>query len=297
MMPVMHTGKSKIDQRQLKKKLTVNLQPEPSFVMTAPVNLLYQIKEVADMAGVSVRTLHHYDQVGLLRPVSVSPVGYRLYTECDLEKLQLVLFFKELGFSLKDTKRIMTIPGFNSKHALKAHQDMLLAKKERLEQLIRSVKKTLQAMEGERTMSKREMFSAFDTSTIEKHKAQYTEEAKAKYGQTAEYRECTQHTANYKAQDWSAIMHRGDEIHRQLAALMDKPAHSREVQVAIGEWRTHITNYYYPCTLEIFRGLGDLYVEDKRFMANIDKYQTGLAKFMRKAMIIYCDRAERETKK
>lgn len=145
-------------------------------------------------------------------------------------------------------------------------------------------------------MSKQEMFGAFDMSTIEKHKADYAEEVKENYGHTTAYRENERRSINYNTQDWAAIMHRGDEIQRHLATLMDKPAHAREVQVAIGEWRTHITNYYYSCTLEIFRGLGDLYVEDKRFMANIDKYRTGLAKFMRKAMIIYCDHAEQEAR-
>jgi DNA-binding transcriptional MerR regulator len=257
---------------------------------------LYRVKEAADMAGVSIRTLHHYDQIGLLKPEFVSPVGYRLYTEHNLEMLQQILFFKELGFSLQEIKKIITSPGFDRKQALKVHQSMLLAKKQRLEQLIHSAKKTLQALEGERTMSKQEMFSAFDISTIERHKAQYAAETKIKYGQTTACRESEQHTTGYTIQDWATIMHRGDEIHRKLATLMDKPAHAREVQVAIGEWRTHITNYYYPCTLDIFRELGDLYVKDKRFMANIDKYKSGLAKFMRQAMIIYCEYEEKKVK-
>lgn len=100
----------------------------------------FRVKEVADMAGVRVRTLHYYDQIGLLKSESVGPAGYRLYTERDPGKLQQVLFFKELGFSLKEAKKILTSPGFDKEQALLASQEILLAKKQRLEQLIRTVR-------------------------------------------------------------------------------------------------------------------------------------------------------------
>jgi DNA-binding transcriptional MerR regulator len=251
--------------------------------------MAFKVKEVADLVGVSVRTLHHYDQIGLLKPESVSPAGYRLYTDHDLERLQQILFFKEIGFDLHKIKQILDSPGFDRRHALHTHRELLMEKKKRLEEIIFTVEKTIKSVEGEITMDKKEMFLGFDMSEIEKHQAKYAAEAKEKYGNTAAYQESMRKTAKYTKEDWARIMGDASRIYQKIAALMDKRPADPEVQKAVGEWRQHITDNFYNCTLEIFRGLGDLYVTDQRFTENIDKVKPGLAKFLREAMHVYCD--------
>lgn len=251
--------------------------------------MAFKVKEVADLVGVSVRTLHHYDQIGLLNPESVSPAGYRLYTDRSLERLQQILFFKEIGFDLHEIKEILDSPGFDRRSALHTHRELLQEKKKRLEEIIRTVEKTINAMEGENVMDKKEMFSGFDMSEIEKHQAQYAEETKQKYGNSDAYQESMKKTAKYSKEDWAKIMGDAGRIYQRIAAIMDKGPADPKVQKAVGEWRQHITNHYYNCTLEIFRGLGDLYVDDQRFTENIDKVKPGLAAFLREAMHVYCD--------
>lgn len=256
-------------------------------------DMVYKVKEVSDIVGISVRTLHHYDQIGLLKPESVSPAGYRLYTAHDLEKLQQILFFKELGFSLEDTGKIINSPGFDRRRALETHKELLMKKRERLDEIIRSVEKTIQSIEGGLDMDKKEMFKAFDMSEIEKHQEKYAEETKQRYGHTDAYKESQQKTSKYTKEDWAAVMARGNAIYQKIADRMDRGPADPEVQEAVAEWRQHITDSFYNCTLEIFRGLGDLYVSDERFTANIDKIKPGLAAFLREAMHIYCDNMEK----
>jgi DNA-binding transcriptional MerR regulator len=253
------------------------------------IGMALKVKEVADLVGVSVRTLHHYDQIGLLKPESVSPAGYRLYTDHNLERLQQILFFKEIGFELHQIKEILDSPSFNRRHALLSHRELLYTKKKRLEEIIRTVEKTIDAMEGEIIMDQKDMFAGFDMSEIEKHQAQYAEEAKQKYGHTDAYQQSMTKTAKYTKEDWGRITEAASRIYQRIAALMDKGPADREVQAAVAEWRQHVTDNFYNCTPEIFRGLGDLYVNDPRFTANIDKVKPGLAAFLREAMHVYCD--------
>lgn len=249
----------------------------------------YKVKEVADMAGISVRTLHHYDRIGLLKPQFLSMAGYRLYTDSDLEKLQQVLFFKELGFSLKETGDIINSPGFDRVQALRAHKELLIEKRNRLEAIIRSVENTIQTIEGGTEMGKKEMFAAFDMAEIERHKEKYAEEVRQKYGNSEAFKESEKKTSGYTKEDWAAIFGKVGEIFRRIASHMDKSPDSPQVQQAVGEWRQCITDNFYDCTPEIFRGLGDLYVDDERFTANIDSIKPGLSRFLREAIHIYCD--------
>lgn len=252
----------------------------------------YKVSEVAELVGVSVRTLHHYDDIGLLKPESVTMAGYRLYTDSDLERLQQVLFFKELGFNLQEIRSILNSPNFDRKTALMTHKELLIEKKKRLEEIIKSVEKTIDSIEGGVEMSKKEMFNAFSMEEIEKHKEKYAEETKQKYGDTDAYKESMKKTSGYKKEDWARIQARSEAIYKKLADTMDKGPADPMAQEAVAEWRQCITESFYNCTPEIFRGLGDLYVQDERFTANIDKFKSGLASFMREAMHIYCDNLE-----
>lgn len=249
----------------------------------------YMIGELAELAGVSVRTLHHYDSIGLLKPTSVSPAGYRYYTDCDVERLQQILFFKEMDFSLKETAEIINKPDFDKIKALKAHKELLCKKRKRIEALIASVEKNIDSAEGEIRMDKKEMFKAFDMSDIEKHKAKYAQETKLKYGETNAYKQSQERTSKYSKDDWAKVMNTANEIFEKIASLMDKGHDNTDVQQAISQWRQHITESFYDCTPEIFRGLGQLYVCDERFSDNIDKIKPGLSEFLSKAIEIYCD--------
>jgi DNA-binding transcriptional MerR regulator len=255
---------------------------------------MYKVKEVAKLAGISVRTLHHYDAIELLTPTNVGENGYRLYSEEDLARLQQILFFKELDFTLQEIKEILNNPDFDRKKALYTHKQLLEEKKHRLERIIQSVEKTIQSIEGGTVMTKKDMFEPFDMKKIEEHQKKYAKEVKEKYGGTKAYEESMQKTASYKEDDWRRIQEKGENIYKRVIETMHKGPADEEVQQLVGKFRQYITDNFYECTPEIFRGLGDLYVNDSRFTKNIDKYQPGLAAFLREAMHIYCDNLERK---
>lgn len=244
----------------------------------------YTVKIVADLASVSVRTLHHYDEIGLLKPTDLSPSGYRLYSDTDLERLQQILFFKELGFKLQEIKKILDSPGYDREQALLSHKQLLIQKKERLEKLIQSVNNTLNTIKGGITMSNKEMFAGFDESKIE----EYKKEVREKYGDEIAD-ECEQKTANYTKADWKSIQGEADAIYDEIADLMDQGPADPQIQELMGKFFQHINDNFYVCTPEVFRGLGEMYVCDERFTAFYENRKTGMATFMRDAMKIYSD--------
>jgi DNA-binding transcriptional MerR regulator len=247
--------------------------------------MAYTVKAVADLAGISVRTLHHYDEIGLLKPAQVSASGYRLYTETDLERLQQVLFFKELGFGLQEIRSIIDSPGFDRRRALLEHKQLLLERRERIGRLIQSVDRTLEAMERGATMAEKDLFDGFDQS-------QYEEEARQRWGHTEAYRESTRRAKSYTKADWDAIKQESEQINQGLAALVGRDPADPEVQEWIRRHHQQINDRFYTCSTEIYRGLADMYVQDERFMATYEKIRPGMAQFMRAAMPVYCDRLE-----
>jgi DNA-binding transcriptional MerR regulator len=251
----------------------------------------YKINQVAKLVGISVRTLHHYDQIGLLEPESATPAGYRLYSDNELEKLQQILFFKELGFSLKKINDILNSSNFDKKSALNMHKELLIKQKERLEEIINTVEKTIQSIEGGTKMSEKEMFGAFDMSEIEKHQKKYADETRQKYGHTEAYKESQRRTSKYTKEDWAKISAKANEIDEKFIAAMDQGPESSLAQEAVSEWQQYISENFYTCSIEMIKGLGDLYVNDAKFTKNIDKKKPGLAKFKRDAMNIYCKRS------
>lgn len=247
------------------------------------------VKAVADLAGISVRTLHHYDEIGLLKPAGQSAAGYRLYSQEDLERLQQILFFRELGFGLKEIGAIIDSPGFDRRQALLAHREALLQRKARIERLIETVDRTLKAMEREDAPmtqdEMKELFDGFDPT-------EYEDEARQRWGGSREFQESIARTRRYPKADWLKIQNEAGEIYSAIASLMDRDPGDAEVQEWVGRWHEHISKWYYDCSLEIFRGLGEMYVQDERFTKNIDKTKPGLAAFLSEAMRIYCDRRE-----
>jgi DNA-binding transcriptional MerR regulator len=250
-----------------------------------------QVKVVSEMAGVSVRTLHHYDAIGLLVPSSVTQAGYRLYSDQDLERLQQILFFREIGFSLQEIKEILDSPGFDRRKALTAHRELLLEKRERMERMLETVDRTIRSIEGGSVMAKKDLFDGFDMDKIKEHQAKYGEEARRKYGKDM-VEAAERKVSGNSVEQWKE-MHEGmAHIYSRAASRMPFGPDDAEAQAAVADWRQFITDHYYDCTLEIYRGLGNLYVDDERFTANINRNQPGLAQFLKEAMHIYCDRKE-----
>ncbi|RFU68374.1 MerR family transcriptional regulator [Bacillus sp. V59.32b] len=241
-----------------------------------------KVKEVADLVGISVRTLHHYDEIGLLTPEEITESGYRLYSEANLEMLQQILFFRELGFPLKKIKEIISSPAFNRQEALELHRQMLLEKRTRLDKMLSTIDKTILHSKGEINMTNQEKFEGFDFS----HNP-YEQEARERWGDEAVDRSNTKIGQMSKAEQ-EAMSQEMNEIYRKLAALRNDAPDSKESQAAIKEWYdllNRMGNY----SLDAFKGLGQMYVDDERFTKNIDKFGEGLAKFMRDAMAIYAD--------
>ena len=248
---------------------------------------MYMINEISKLTGVTIRMLHHYDKIGLLVPSKRNNSNYRVYSEEDVARLYQILLFKELEFTLKDIKRILDDEGFDREEALKVHKKLILEKKNRLEKIIESIDDTIRNIGG-KTMSKKD-FKAFSYDEIRNHQEKYKEETKQKYGKSDAYKESKEKTSKYSKNDWENIMEDAGVIYEELAKLMDRNPANDEVQVLVQKWRDYITNNFYNCTIEIFRGLAIMYVADERFTNNIDKYGQGLAKFLSDAMNIYCD--------
>ena len=237
-----------------------------------------QIKEFAGFTGVSVRTLHYYDEIGLLAPAFVDrSTGYRFYDENSLLRMQEILFYRELDFSLKSIGEILSSPNYDKNKALKEQKHLLTLKKERLERLISAIDG---AVKGENVMK------AFDNSEFEKHK----DEAKEKWGKTDAYKEHAERTKNYSKQKWNDLTEGMDHIMAEFAVCMRKvkTPDSTEVQNLVKMLQDHISENYYLCTNQILAGLGQMYVADERFKRNIDKHADGTAEFICEAIEIYC---------
>lgn len=249
--------------------------------------MAFTIGKVAKLAKVSVRTLHHYDAIGLLIPETRTESGYRLYGPKELARLQQILYFRELDFSLDAVRRLLDSPGFDEATALERHRELLLERRERLDKLIETVDQTIRSIKGDKPMEDKELFENFDLSEIETHKAKYAEEVNEKY-KGWEQRDKTK---RYGKKEWAEVMQRGRKIQEDLAALLDqgKDPADPAVQAVIGRHFHYIDDSFYDCPMEVYEGLSNLYVDDRRFTENIDKVRKGLAEFQSKAMKVYCN--------
>lgn len=241
------------------------------------------IKEFAKLTGVSVRTLHYYDEIGLLNPSFVEQQnGYRFYDEGCLERMQEILFYRELDFPLKEIQMILSSPDYDKQTALKEQKYLLTLKKERLERLISALDS---AMKGEKITMK-----AFDNSEFVAQREQYAKEAKEKWGGTVAYKESVEKTKGYSKEKWNEINSAMEGIIAGFAECRKSKSapDSVEARALVKKWQDFITANYYTCTGEILSGLGEMYVTDRRFKANIDRHGHGTAEFMSEAIKAYC---------
>lgn len=240
-----------------------------------------KINEVAKLTGVTVRTLHYYDEIGLLQPNEITEAGYRLYDSVALETLQQILFFKELGFPLNDIKEIMSNPHYDKAEALTKHKELLLQKRARIDDLIDLVDNTLK---GENDMS----FKQFDMTEFEGTKKKYADEVKERWGNTEAYSQFQEKTKGYKDKQWDRTFEKLNDVFKKFAQCSNKEPDSEQAQMLVKELQDCITGNFYPCTKEILEGLGQMYIADERFAKNIDKHGEGTAAFVAAAIATYC---------
>ena len=234
-----------------------------------------QIKEFAEQIGVSVRTLHYYDEIGLLKPSEVDAQnGYRFYDERSLERMQEILFYRELDFSLKTIAQILSSPDYDKQQALTRQRKLLLAKKERLERLI-------DALDG---LEKGEVFMK-PNNEYEDLKNKYAEEVRQRWGSTDAYKESQQRNTDFSqaASLLDAVFEEFAELDRSGISPDDEAA-----KIQVEKLQRCITDNFYTCTNEILAGLGQMYAADVRFKNYIDKHGEGTAEFVSQCIKSYC---------
>ncbi len=242
-----------------------------------------KVSEVAKLTGVTVRTLHYYDEIGLLKPSKVTEAGYRLYSNADLEILQQILFFRELDFSLSDIREIMLNPTYSRETALQNHRELLLQKRKHIDGLISLVDKTLK---GDNDMS----FKQFDTTEIKNARKEYASEAKQRWGKSDAYTEYEEKVSAYDDPQWKLLNGEGSYILREFGENRHLDPASKEAQALVKKWQEFITANFYNCTKAILSCLGEMYIGDDRFTQNIDRYGQGTALFMATAIEIFCQK-------
>ena len=237
------------------------------------------VNEVSRLTGVSIRTLQYYDRIGLLSPAAYTDAGYRLYDDASLEKLQQILLFRELEFSLSEIKEIVTRPDFDRAKALEQQIQLLTLKKEHIENLI-GLAKGLETT-GVKTLA----FDAFDTKKLDEYAAQ----AKASWGATPAYKEYEEKSKGRSKEDERGISTQMMDIVAEFGAIRDTDPASGEAQALVKKLQDFITAHYYTCTNDILGGLGKMYACGGEFTANIDSYGgEGTAVFASKAIEAYC---------
>jgi DNA-binding transcriptional MerR regulator len=237
---------------------------------------------VSRLAGVTVRTLHHYDEIGLLRPSERTASGYRLYAPADLDRLQRVLCYRELGFGLDEITAILDDPSADPLDHLRRQHGLLTGRIEQLRRMVAAIEKTMEARKMGIDLEPRELFEVFGDVDPTAHQ----EEAERCWGDTDAWRESQRRTAAYTKDDWKRVTGELRHIHQGFADAMGagRPTDGPEAMDVAEEHRRHIERWYYACGYRMHRGLGDMYVDDPRFAANYEKLAAGLAPYVRDAI-------------
>ncbi|MCL2108430.1 MAG: MerR family transcriptional regulator [Oscillospiraceae bacterium] len=250
----------------------------------------YTINKLAKIAGITTRTLRHYDKIGLLKPSRINSSGYRIYGQREIDLLQQILFYRELGVSLENIKSIISAPNFDSTAALESHLTALLDKKKQLNKLIANVRKSILAAKGEVTMSDNQKFEGFKEKLIDDNEVQYGAEIRGKYGDDAiDFSNAK--VKSMSEEQWRQAESLREEINATLKVAMESGEPSSELaQKACDLHRQWLCMFWKDGTYskEAHRGLGEMYVADERFKAHYEKVAEGCAEFLREAINIYC---------
>lgn len=247
----------------------------------------YTVQKLGRIAGISTRTLRYYDEIGLLKPARINSSGYRIYGQEEVDKLQQILFYRELGVSLEDIKKIINQADFDSITALREHQQKLIDKRKQIDLLIRNVEKTIASREGKATMSDQEKFEGFKLKLIEENEKKYGKEIRAKYGEEA-VNQSNEKVKNMTPEQYAQLEKLSAQLHDTLNAAFKTGDPAGELaQKAADLHRQWLTFFWNSYTKEAHAGLAQMYVDDPRFTAYYDKEQPGTAKFLRDAILIY----------
>lgn len=247
----------------------------------------YSVGEVARLAGVTVRTMHHYDEISLLTPSERSANGYRRYDDDDLVRLQQILYYRELGFSLEEIATILDDPGADALDHLRRQHALLAGRAEHLHKMLVAVETAMEAMQMGIQLNPEEMFEVFG----DEDPTQHDEEARERWGRTDAYKESQLRVSRYGKDDWLRIKAEAAEVeHRFAEALRNGvPADSPEARATAEEHRQQISRNFYECPVRMHRGLGEMYVADPRFTKHYDDIAPGLAQYVREAIVANAD--------
>ena len=249
------------------------------------------VGQLAHLAGVTVRTLHHYDDVGLLNPSVRSPAGYRLYDDADLLRLRQILFYRELDFPLDDIAAIVADKDIDAGAHLRRQHRLLRERIERMRSLVDAIEHELEAQKLGISLTPEEQFEVFGPDY---HGEEWATEAEQRWGDTDAWSQSNRRTSSYPKEDWRRIRADADGIEQRFAELLRSgaPADGGAAIETAREHRQHIARWFYDCPPALHRGLGEMYVTDERFTAHYDAIEPGLARYVRDAFVAEADRAD-----
>lgn len=247
----------------------------------------YTVQKLGKLAGISTRTLRYYDEIGILKPARMNSSGYRIYGQEEVDQLQQILFYRELGLQLDGIREMMASPSFNRTKALQEHHAQLLDKRRQLDLLITNVENTIASAEGRRTMSDQEKFEGFKQKLINENEKKYGKEIREKYGEES-VEQSNAKLKNMTQGQHEEVTRLADELYETLAEAFKQGNPAGELAQKAAElhkrWLTYYWNEY---SKEAHAGLAQMYVDDERFTAHYDKKQPGTAAFLRDAILIY----------
>lgn len=243
---------------------------------------------VAELTNVTIRTLHHYDEIGLVRPERRTDAGYRLYDDRDLERLQTVLFYRELGFALEDISTLMRDPDFDRGRALREQRKLLEGEAHRLGRMIQAIDDAIDAHERGIPMDNETMFEVFG-----EQQRTYQREAAERWGDTDAWAQSRRRTADYTERDWLELKAESEAIMANIVEVFGsgEPPQSAAAMDAVDAHRRQISRRFYDCSHEMQVGLGEMYVADPRFAATYEGLAVGLAAWVRDAIVANARRA------
>lgn len=247
----------------------------------------YTVQRLGRLAGISARTLRYYDEIGLLKPARVNSSGYRIYSQQQVDQLQQILFYRELGLQLDSIKEIMTSPSYDRVQALKQHHSHLLGRRNQLDALIANVEKTIASAEGGITMMDQEKFEGFKQKLIDDNEQQYGAEIREKYGDD-KINQSNELLKNMTKEQYDEVTRLSEELQNTLAqAFLEGDPASELAQKAAELHKQWLTYFWSEYSKEAHAGLAQMYVDDERFTAYYDTEQPGTAEFLRDAILIY----------
>ena len=247
----------------------------------------YTVQKLGSMAGISTRTLRYYDEIGILKPARINSSGYRIYGAAEVDRLQQIMFYRELGISLDSIKEIMTSPSFDGKATLSEHRQKLMEKRQQLDLLIANVDKTIALTEGRIRMTDKEKFAGFKQKMLNENEKKYGQEIRQKYGaETVE--KSNQKVKNMTPEEYDAVTKLAEQVMATLhEAFKTGEPGSELAQKAADLHRQWLCFYWPQYTKEAHAGAAQMYVDDERFTAYYDAKQPGIAAFLRDAVHIY----------